>query len=192
VGCLEKSNKVHKIRHLENGFNADVFVDKLERICNPLQVFIFCSNAQISELMLQGERREYITTLLVWHKFNSIPAINGTWRPDVEFIVHYRQPGATFQGSVELKSKVTSIPINVSCFGHPTEKPLVLIEKYVLVCSNEGHTIIDPFMGSGTTGVACAKLGRKFIGVEISQQYFDIACKRIEAAQAQMRMEFAQ
>ena len=49
----------------------------------------------------------------------------------------------------------------------------------------DAETILDPFMGSGTTGVACAKLGRKFIGIEIEPKYFDIACKRIEEAYAQ-------
>jgi DNA modification methylase len=50
------------------------------------------------------------------------------------------------------------------------------------------ETILDPFMGSGTTGVACANLGRKFIGIEIEPKYFDIACKRIERAYAQPRL----
>ena len=53
-----------------------------------------------------------------------------------------------------------------------------------------GETVLDPFMGSGTTGVACANLGRKFIGIEIEPKYFDIACKRIEEAQRQQRFEF--
>jgi DNA modification methylase len=53
------------------------------------------------------------------------------------------------------------------------------------------ETILDPFMGSGTTGVACAKLGRKFIGIEIEHKYFDIACRRIEAAYAQPDMFIA-
>jgi len=69
---------------------------------------------------------------------------------------------------------------------HPTEKPLSLMEwcfKWV-----KGKSILDPFMGSGTTGVACANLGRKFIGIEIEPKYFDIACERIEAAQAQGRL----
>ena len=50
------------------------------------------------------------------------------------------------------------------------------------------ETILDPFMGSGTTGVACMNLGRKFIGIEIEPKYFDIACERIENAQRQQRM----
>jgi site-specific DNA-methyltransferase (adenine-specific) len=69
--------------------------------------------------------------------------------------------------------------------NHPTEKPVHLMEQFV------GWTrgiVLDPFMGSGTTGVACANLGRKFIGIEIDPKYFDIACRRIEQAQAQMRL----
>jgi DNA modification methylase len=54
--------------------------------------------------------------------------------------------------------------------------------------TDQGDMVLDPFMGSGTTGVACMNLGRKFIGVEISSVYFDIACKRIEDAQRQTRL----
>ena len=54
--------------------------------------------------------------------------------------------------------------------------------------SSDGETILDPFMGSGTTGVACAKLGRKFIGIELEKKYFDIACQRIEEAYQQPDM----
>jgi len=68
---------------------------------------------------------------------------------------------------------------------HPTEKPIKLMEALVRDFTSHGQTILDPFMGSGTTGVACVKLGRKFIGVEIEQKYFDIACKRIEQAYKQ-------
>jgi DNA modification methylase len=52
----------------------------------------------------------------------------------------------------------------------------------------DAQTVIDPFMGSGTTGVACANLGRKFIGIEIERKYFDIACERIDNAQRQQRL----
>ena len=68
---------------------------------------------------------------------------------------------------------------------HPVEKPVRLMIE--LVSKTEGF-VCDPFMGSGTTGVACANLGRKFIGIEIERKYFDIACERIEAAYAQGRL----
>ena len=68
---------------------------------------------------------------------------------------------------------------------HPTEKPVYLIEQFLgWSCG----VVLDPFMGSGTTGVACANLGRKFIGIELEPKYFDIACERIEAAYAQGRL----
>jgi site-specific DNA-methyltransferase (adenine-specific) len=73
----------------------------------------------------------------------------------------------------------------IEASGHPTEKNPELMEA--LVKRTEG-TVLDPFMGSGTTGVACAKLGRRFIGIEIEPKYFDIACRRIEQAYAQPDM----
>lgn len=68
---------------------------------------------------------------------------------------------------------------------HPCPKPVSYMRWLVETASLPAHTILDPFMGSGTTGVACAKLGRKFIGIEVEPRYFDIACKRIEDAYAQ-------
>lgn len=68
---------------------------------------------------------------------------------------------------------------------HPTEKPLPLMEWCINHLPNDTQTILDPFMGSGTTGVACAKMGRSFIGIELDPDYFDIACKRIEEAYSQ-------
>ena len=73
---------------------------------------------------------------------------------------------------------------NAERVGHPTQKPLAVM-RWCLSLIPDAHTILDPFMGSGTTGVACQKLGRKFIGIEIEARYFDIACRRIEQAMAQ-------
>ena len=71
--------------------------------------------------------------------------------------------------------------------GHPTQKPIRLME-WCLGFLQDAQTILDPFMGSGTTGVACANLGRKFIGIEVEPKYFDIACARIENAKRQQRL----
>jgi site-specific DNA-methyltransferase (adenine-specific) len=68
---------------------------------------------------------------------------------------------------------------------HPCEKPVSVMEHIIGTSTKISQTVLDPFMGSGTTGVACAKLGRQFIGIEIHEPYFDIACRRIEAAQRQ-------
>lgn len=65
--------------------------------------------------------------------------------------------------------------------GHPTEKPLKLVKSLVDDFTNYGEIVLDPFMGSGTTGVACVRTGRRFIGIELEPRYFDIAVKRIKA-----------
>jgi len=69
--------------------------------------------------------------------------------------------------------------------GHPAPMPYAMAADHITTWTNTGDTILDPFMGSGTTGVACAKMGRKFIGIELEPKHFDIACKRIEDAYAQ-------
>ena len=71
---------------------------------------------------------------------------------------------------------------------HPTQKPVALMAWCIAQAANNPQTILDPFMGSGTTGVACMNLGRSFIGIEREPKYFDIACRRIEDAQRQGRL----
>lgn len=91
------------------------------------------------------------------------------------------------KGGAELASTIFSVLNHYRCGDvHPHEKPVLLMEY--LVDMVQGFCVLDPFMGSGTTGVACANLGRKFIGIEIEPKYFEIACERIEAAQAQGRL----
>ncbi len=68
---------------------------------------------------------------------------------------------------------------------HPTQKPVALMEYMIRTYTNQGDTVLDNTMGSGTTGVACLNTGRRFIGIERERKYFDIACERIAKAQAQ-------
>lgn len=72
--------------------------------------------------------------------------------------------------------------------GHPMSRAQVHFDWLVHWTSDEGQIVIDPFMGSGTTGVACVKNGREFVGIEIDERYFDLACRRIEAAERQTDM----
>lgn len=75
---------------------------------------------------------------------------------------------------------------------HPSPKPIDYMKKLIARLSRPGDTVFDPFMGSGTTGVACVQTGRNFIGCEISEDYFNIAKKRIEQAQAQLLLPFVE
>lgn len=72
--------------------------------------------------------------------------------------------------------------------SHPTEKPLSLMRELIELFTSPGDLILDPFMGSGTTGVACLQMGRRFIGIESQEHYFNLACKRLKAAYSQPRL----
>jgi len=134
-------------------------------------------------------RPEPCRMVLVWHKGIHVGMgdLSIPWKPNIEEIYVI---GSGFQG--HRGSAVLDYPAPVSWNStkhgrsHAHEKPLSLMAELVSKCPI--GTILDPFMGSGTTGVACANLGRKFIGIEIEERYFDIACERIEAAYAQGRL----
>ena len=75
---------------------------------------------------------------------------------------------------------------------HPTQKPVEVMQWCIQRLPKESESILDPYMGSGSTGVACAKLGRKFIGIELDERYFNIACERIQKAYDQPDLFVAQ
>jgi len=77
------------------------------------------------------------------------------------------------------------LPFNQDRGAHPTQKPVALLEYLIKTYTNEGDTVLDNCMGSGTTGVACQNLNRDFIGIELDDKYFQIAKDRIEAAQVE-------
>jgi site-specific DNA-methyltransferase (adenine-specific) len=129
------------------------------------------------------------TTVAAWHRFYWVkPACPPTPRPcfasAVEECTIGQTPGKRrWFGGGWLPNYWTGLSPNRlnESHGHPSEKPLDLIEILVTALADSGDTILDPFMGSGTTGVACVRTGRKFIGIEKERKYFDIAVKRIKA-----------
>ncbi len=118
---------------------------------------------------------------LVWNKLGS----HQPWDTfsDVEVAWHNKR-GSDRIFSLLWKGLAQGEKINGGERHHPTMKPIALME-WCLGFVPEAQTILDPFMGSGTTGVAAVKLGRRFIGIEIEPRYFDIACRRIEEASKQ-------
>jgi len=120
---------------------------------------------------------------LAWEKPNPT-VMNGqhVFTPAFEIAYYGKKAGAWFGGSCVRSIWKGTAPTDRE---HPTQKPLELMKWCVLNTVAPKANCLDPFMGSGTTGVACAKLGRKFIGIEIEPKYFDIACRRIDAAYKQ-------
>ena len=122
--------------------------------------------------------------ILVWCKSNPTPSTNDTWLPDLEYCLVFKGKGSPrYNDGYDIKSKWYVSSTNKKdkdLWGHPTIKPLELVERHIKHSTKEGDTVLDCFMGSGTTGVACRNLNRKFIGIEIEDSYFEIAKKRIE------------
>lgn len=112
----------------------------------------------------------------IWHRTNTNRPDN--YEPIFEFCADGRKRASRILPYCVISPGLTGIEAS----GHPTEKHYGLMRELV---NRTSGTVLDPFMGSGTTGVACAKLGRKFIGVEIKPEYFEIACRRIEDAYRQ-------
>ena len=106
-------------------------------------------------------------------------------------MLFFRQKGVKLFGNFDTKKKYWLQEINMEDkekWGHPTIKPLNIMRTLVFNSSKEGQTVLDPFMVSGTTAIACIKERRHFIGFELSKEYFDKAVRRIKAEQAQLTL----
>lgn len=140
--------------------------------------FCFCSRKQLIKIISLAEVRNWM--LLTWNKPNPTPLTNNNYLPDKEYIIHSYESGRLF-GSYKDKATYFIHPVNQNAFDHPTVKPTGLILKCLSLGSEEGDLILDPFLGSGTTLVACKELNRNGIGIEISDKYCEIAKKRLKA-----------
>lgn len=124
----------------------------------------------------------------VWIKPDSTPQMNGQGPAQgaEHFVCAWAGHGHARWNAGGKRGVYTHCVNNPEREGtHPTEKPRRLMAEIIGDFTNVGQLILDPFMGSGTTGVASARMGRRFIGIEQNQTYFDVACKRIEDAQRQ-------
>jgi len=177
------------LRNLDKGA-ADVETCDLAEVLQVLalgqSVYVWCGIEQVSELRAGLVAAGYSTRLGVWEKSNPSP-MNGQylWLSALECCVYGKRAGAHF--AEFCKAPVWRGP-TAEKEDHPTPKPVWLMERQILASVKANGTVLDAFMGSGTTGVACASLGRAFIGIEREAKYFDIACRRIEDAQRQGRL----
>lgn len=116
--------------------------------------------------------------MLVWDKVTATP--NRWFMPNCEFAI-YGYKGRARTITDPASKALIRVPHRDET-DHPTEKPVPLMVGWMHQCSPPGGTVIDPFMGTGSTAVAAAQLGRTFVGIEINRKWFDVACKRVEQA----------
>lgn len=162
-------------------FPLSLFVSEVSRITKG-SIYIFCGTEQVSDIRKNLVRKGFSTRLIIWEKTNPSP-MNGAsiWLSGVECCVYGKKPKAVF--NEHCKNTVLRYPCSRNKL-HPTQKPLALITKLIEVSSNPLDVVFDPCMGSGTTGVACVNTNRNFIGIELDEQYFNIAKQRISNAES--------
>ena len=172
------------LRNLDKG-KADIFeipmnklLDELYRVSSG-QIIIFCGKEQFSDIYSFFAKKKGTVRPIVWNKTNPSP-MNGQhiYLSGVEFAVWFKPRGRKVFNAF-CKNTVFNFP-NGSKKYHPTGKNIKLFTELIEDNSNENELILDPFMGGGTTGVACINTNRNFIGIELDEEYFEIAKKRIE------------
>lgn len=178
----EVNRKSGGLRKLDKGiadsavFNLQLLVEELTRITKG-SIYIFCGTEQVSSFRAEMVKAGMSTRLCIWEKTNPSP-MNGKkiWLSGIECCVFGRFPNSIFNYSC--KNTVWRFPTARGKL-HPTMKPLPLMEYIIRASSREGEIVLDSFMGSGSTGVACVNTNRRFIGIEKDETYFKIAEKRI-------------
>jgi site-specific DNA-methyltransferase (adenine-specific) len=153
--------------------------------------FVFCGASQVSFFELVLEQR-FTVKPACWVKACPPPAMPGNWWPSgFEFALYGYTPGAPFNDADPKRRNVfysDTYRAGIRAYekvDHPTQKWLPLMRGIVVALVPAAGSCLDPFMGSGSTGVACMLEARNFIGIERDPTYFDIACRRIEDAQRQ-------
>ena len=171
------------LRNLDKGkadaidFNLDEIIIGLCRVTKG-SIYVFCAIKQVSSIRDLLIQNKMSTRLIIWEKSNPSP-MNGDkiWLSGVECCVYGKFPKATF--NLHCKNTVLKYPCGRSKI-HPTQKPLKMFEDLILASSNEGDTILDPFIGSGTTAIACINTNRNFVGIEKDEHYFNLANERLK------------
>ncbi len=201
----EKTHDGARTNRKLNGVKSEKFIDfesvsfDFVRIAFSLAkpkkwLISFLDWRMVSELELSPPDGLEFIRFGVWTKPNAMPQLTGD-RPGMgwEAIAFLHPPGKKIWnggGHSSVYNFGTARWGNFGCSYHPTEKPIKLLVKLIEDFTNPGDTILDPFMGSGTTGVACMIADRNFIGIELDPGYFKIAQERITKAQHMSRGEF--
>ncbi|WP_278984093.1 DNA-methyltransferase [Sphingobium yanoikuyae] len=146
-------------------------------------VVVFCHNNQVPELstFLNGSFERF--TICAWHKSNPMPVANKSYQPDTEFYIHAWNRDFAVAGELADKKRHITTAVGKSDFDHPTVKPDAVMAK--IITNVGGRSICDPFMGTGSTGVAAIMAGKRFVGIEKNPKHFATAVERLTAAHAE-------
>lgn len=146
--------------------------------------YIFSNALNLKDMLNLSDKCGFkLVNLLVWQKNNCTPS--QYYMKNCEYVLLLRKGKARWINNIGESKTVHCFKNVISTKTHPTEKPVDLMKFYIENSSNKNDIVLDPFMGSGSTGVACVNTNRNFIGVEIDEKYFKAAKIRIEFAIAE-------
>lgn len=185
VKKLNKSLADLKTVDITQGYDIELFGTEFIRVMKEINIYFWCNKVQIPDYFnFYVNKHKCKFDILCWHKTNALPTYSNKYLSDTEYLLYFRKgSGKCFPESYEDAKTFYIAPINHKDkkeFGHPTIKPLDITEKIIRNSTRESQLVLDPFMGSGTTGVAALNNNRNFIGIELDEGYFNIAKNRIE------------
>ena len=175
-GMLSKNDgKIFK----HNDIKPEVWIKEVYRILKEeSQCYIMTNTLNMENyLRICRETGFKLHNILVWKKNNVTPS--RWYMKNAEFTLFLRKGKAKTINNVGSKM-VHEFDNIIGNKKHPTEKPIDLMKLYIENSSNEKDIVLDPFMGGGSTGIACVDVNRKFIGLELDEKYFEIAKERID------------
>ena len=187
AGIYKRADKqyVKELGGIKDGFDEKV-LDEICRVMKKINVYFFCSQKQIIPLIDYFVKKKNCNwNILSWHKSNPVPVCRNKYLTDTEFILFFREKGVKIYGEYETKFTYYVTPLNQKDkkqYGHPTIKPIKILQNLIVNSTLKNGVVLDCFMGSGSTGVACVNTNRRFIGIELDDKYFEIAKQRIDAA----------
>lgn len=162
------------------------YLEEMCRVMKKINIYIWCNKEQFRQYIDFFCDKGAMLSLLCWHKTNPIPQCANKWLGDTEYCLHFREHGVRINGSYHEKRTWFVTNANKKDkekYGHPTIKPFEIIKNLVSNSSCDGDLVLDPFIGSGTTAVACKQLGRNYIGFEKDDKHFHTAVKRVNEYQ---------
>ncbi len=171
----------------DKGFSPIPFLDiAFSKIKDGGSIMAFCSYHLLGEYLQYGKKVQQIIHL---EHITAMPALAKVYTPVVEYCIWFSTPRYIFNKQYSGRNILRNHKAGIvdGKFGHPSVKPTDLISQLLRVHANKDSVVFDPFMGSGTTAVACERLGRKWFGCELEPKYVAIANKRIEAERNQLK-----
>ncbi len=187
-GFTDNYNNIKKGKIFKhNDIKFSEWLPELYRVVKPqTHIYIYISARNIKELQQEAEKVGFtFQQIIIWKKNNTTP--NRYYLNSYEMILMLRKGKAK---SIKNMGTKNILEINNILGGkktHPTEKPVELNKILIENSSNEGQVVLDPFMGTGSTGVAARELKRDFIGIEIDEKYFNIAKERLSTEQLKIK-----